>query len=500
MTTDIEERLMARAEELAGREQRRQARPEDYLYDKAQEKYWDGIDGTLHGEEAVDASIPLEHWRCEVVEGDAEVEVGSEGAGGDKPRGRPRKRKERLVKPSYDIRRIENDQFVEGSTWWPGKPRVIKEFLITKDGMMPAPGRRAFNTYNPPRVVIRPELAEGAAFWVRHVQHLWPDPVEHEYFFDYCAHMVQRPQEKCNAAIVLSGAQRIGKDAALAPVRDAVGQWNAKNIDPDALFSQFRPWLETVLLIVDEVRPSKDDFHASSMYNTMKPLIAAPPDTLALNDKNTKMRHIVNIMRVIMTTNDWLAMYIPPEDERFFIMHSSLPTGWQATIGQPDYFAKYWATMDAGGWDCVAAWLHGRDISNFNPKGRVVKTAGWQAVAGSWEANDDGVEEALEHLGRPAVVFGAELLEGAFDHRDSIAAMLKSPRKIAHRMQKIGYSLVKCPDGDRWTFKAEGGKPLRYRIAFARNADFLEPGSAIAAVQMRGKALAFPQKTTKDGF
>ena len=104
---NIEERTAAREAELlrASAGQRRLARPEEYVYDKAQEAFWDLKDGTLHTEKAVDASIPIEYWRVEV----------EEAAPDDAPkgRGRPKQRREKLIPPSRDIMRVENDQFVE---------------------------------------------------------------------------------------------------------------------------------------------------------------------------------------------------------------------------------------------------------------------------------------------------------------------------------------------------------------------------------------------------
>jgi hypothetical protein len=457
------------------------ARPEDYYFDKAQTAFWDIVDGTLHGEQSVDASIPIEYWRVEVDEGDPPSDV---PAG----RGRPKKRKEKLIPPSKDIQRVETNQFLEGSTWWPGQDRIIKDKLITQDGMQDVQGRWAFNTYNAPPKVPDTASADRATPWIDHIRRLWPDPQEHEFFFDYCAHMLQFPEVKCNAAIVLSGTQGIGKDAALQPVKAAVGDWNAKNIDPDELFSPYRPWLQSVMLVVDEVRPSKDEFHASSMYNTLKPLIAAPPNTLPMNDKYAKLRHIVNVLRVFLTTNDWLAMYIPEEDRRMFMMHSPLPQKWHELAGDPEYFVRYWGWLESGGYADVAAWLSERNLRNFNPKAQVRKTAGWEAVASSWAAPDDGVQEALEALGKPVVFFSKELLHDAFDHKEELAGMLKSPRKIAHRLQKEGYTIVKCPDGDKWDFQ-RGGKRLKLKMAFVKQNIFADQRDMIAAVRERGYRL-----------
>lgn len=482
MTDPIRDAAEAAERELRARieaRSRREARPEDYVYDKSQEAFWDTEDNTLHTEKAVDASIPLELWRVIVQE--AAPENAPRG------RGRPRGRREQTVRPSQDIMRVENDQFVEGSTWWPGRPKIIHDWFIDKDGAYPSSGRRSFNQFRaPPQLRGDPAKAEP---WLAHVHKLWPVEAEREFFYDYCAHMVQRPEEKCNAAVVLAGKSGIGKDAALVPVKAAVGVWNSKEVDPDDLFSPYRPWLQTLMLTINEVRPTKDEFHASSMYNIMKPLIAAPPDTLPLNDKYAKLRYVVNVLRVFITTNEPQAMFIPEDDRRMFVLHSYLEDKWHEAEGDPTYFVRLFGWIAAEGAGHVAAWLRARDVSAFNPKAPPVRTTGWAAVAGSWEAPDDGVARAIERLGRPAVIFGQELVDGAFDDREEMAGMMKSPRKLAHRMQRDGYLLKRRPDGDRWQFSMDG-KVFRSRLAFVRAGLLDDDVATGVAIEDRGRQLA----------
>lgn len=479
MTDPIDERTAQREAELlaAMTDQRRLARPEDYVFDKREGKFWDLQDGTLHEEKSVDASIPQELWRV-VVEEEPE---------GDAPRGRGRpRRRERLVKPTMDIMRVENDQFVEGSTWWPGKDQLIRDWFVDNDGFYPAAGRRIYNQYKPP-----PEMegeADKAGPWIEHVKRLYPNAIEHEFIFNFCAHMVQRPHEKCNAGVVLSGEQRIGKDAILYPLKAVVGSWNTKDIGPDELFVQnSQPWVQTLMLTINEVRPSKDEFHASSLYNMCKPLLASPPMVLPRPEKFEKLRYVINVMRVFFTTNDWMAMYIPPGDGRMFIAHSALATLWQVDAGKPDYFAELYSWFDAGGSGHVGAWLRERDLTSFNPKGEVPKTVGWEAVAESWQAPEDCVSTAIEVMGRPPVVFGAEMTAVQFDGAEEMAGMLKSPRKLAHRMQKAGYMLVK-PDGERWSYVVDGVM-FRSRTAFVLQGQFDDVQSAKKKIDKRGREL-----------
>lgn len=475
---DITARTTARALQIQAHlaASRRLALPSDYVYDKAQDAYWDMQDNSMHVPNAVDNSIPEEFWRVVVVN---EPVPGAAG--------RPRVPRERLIKPSLDIGRVENNQFVEASTWWPGQPQLIHDLMVDGAGFHPAAGRRLFNQYRPPLAFDGADSATAERLWAAHVRRLWPDPKEHNFFFDYCAHMLQRPEEKCNAALVLSGTQGIGKDAALLPVRLAIGGWNSKNIEPDQLFSTYKPFLQTVMLVVDEVRPSKDEFHASSMYNVLKPLIVTPPETLPLEDKYARVRYVINVLRVFITTNDWMSMYIPPEDRRMFIMHSTLPQRWHEAEGRPDYFREMFGWILGGGWKDVGAWLAQRDLSGFDPKAQAVRTAGWSAVAQTWGEPDDAIAAALEALGEPEVFFGAELLSAAFDDADEIRGALKSPRKIGHRMQRAGYLAVPAPEeGRSWRF----GK-FKSKFAFAKAALLREGEGAniFAALRERGAKL-----------
>ena len=96
---------------------------------------------------------------------------------------------------------------------------------------------------------------------------------------------------------------------------------------------------------------------------------------------------------------------------------------------------------------------------------QIQRTSGWEAVASTWGEPEDAVAQALEILGNPEIVFGAELLQVQFDGREEIAGMIKSPRKIGHRMQRAGYIAVTSSSASRWIFK-NNGKVFRSTLAF----------------------------------
>ncbi len=470
--------VLAEAEETI--EQRRQAAIADYLYDKSQDKYWDLVTRQLYPSKAVDASVPREAWPLVVRQ------VRDPETGNMMPR-------EVRIKPSEAIMRIESDQFVETSTWWPGQPSIIKDKFIDGAGARTIPGVRLYNTYTPPDPV--PWNNVDPQPFIDHVKLLFPDPAVHEYFFDYMAHTVQRPDVKINTAIVIAGSPKIGKDSLLEPIKRAVGLHNCNDIDPDDLFSPYKPWLQSVMLCINEVRSTKEEYHATSMHNILKPLIAAPPESLALNDKYRNMRYVRNHMRVVMTTNEWLSLYIPPEDRRMFVMLSPMPKDWHVEAGRANYFSEYWRWLEMGGYEAIANWLIGRPIDRFDPKAESPKTDAWHQIVGSWSLSECVVERAVDHLvidgKRPRCVLGCELLSMNFEddeEKTSLKNIMKSSRKLVHRMNNLGYQLVSCP-GTEWKWAHDGVK-VRSKVAFIRRDLRLFGDAAEMEVDRHGAKLA----------
>jgi len=480
-----EEELLARIDEQG---KRVNAQITEFRYDALQNAYVDVLTGFFYKDpKSVNALIPIEYWPMKIAK---DAKTGEA--------------KEILIKPANYLANVGNGLLVETSTWWPGMPRIIEGWLAVEGAMIKDDRRVMFNAYRPPDPVDLPQFAKAlkgeklaqakleiakkldadAATWTNHIKALWPDPKEHEYFFDYCAHMIQRPEEKCNSIIALSGKQGIGKDISLIPVKAAVGQWNVCDISPDEFASPYNPWVQCVMLIINEMRPTKEDFHASSIYEKLKRISVTPPDTISVSDKYMRMRYIVNVLRIFVTTNDMTAMYINPDDRRFAIFHSTKDKDWQPA----SYFTDLvnWLTREDGN-IAVARWLAARDITKFEPKRKPDETAGWKAIVSGWSAPNDAVAASLEALHDPEVFFSNELYTNAFDNKEEITSLLRHPRKVTHRMQQSGYFVI--PLNPPMTFKGES-KTLKFKYAFAKYALMHEPEKYNALLQERGRMLA----------
>lgn len=397
-------------------------------------------------------------------------------------KGRPK-----LVAPSKYALDADNGLTVESTVWWPGMPTIIDDHATTGEGQIISyPGKRMLNIYRPPPTP-KPLAGRDPSIWINHIKMLWP--ADYEYFLDYCAHMIQRPGEKCNGILVLSGGQGVGKDAALAPLKIAVGAHNLQDIMASVIMSDFTPWYQCVMLIISEMG-SIPDVRASTVYEIIKPLGAAPPDTLRVNDKNMKARFIKNCLRPIITTNDMGSLYMASDDRRMMILHTN------SSKRETSYYDEYWNWIHGPGPDIVASYLAERDISQFNPKAPPPLTAGKTAIISSWAPPDDALTAALDALQRPAVFFAEELL--AFDNVDGdIKSIVRKIRMLGHRMNREGY--WENRHEPKLTF--HGKRTRAFRTSFFKDSLIGNSEEISRLTLMRGQMLAdeIPQLIPKTG-
>ena len=105
---------------------------------------------------------------------------------------------------------------VEQMTWVPGEPQLVRDRLFVEAGWLDCRGASVFNLYKPP-TVKRGDPAK-AQRWVNHIEYIYPDDADR--IIAFFAHAVQKPHEKVNHAKLLGGDPGVGKDSALAPVRE----------------------------------------------------------------------------------------------------------------------------------------------------------------------------------------------------------------------------------------------------------------------------------------
>jgi hypothetical protein len=232
--------------------------------------------------------------------------------------------------------------------------------------------------------------------WLAHVERMIPDDVEREHVLNVMAFKVQHANRKINHAVLHGGHPGSGKDTMWAPFFWAVGgesQANVKKLDNKELNTPWGYHLESEVLIINELRqPEAADRRA--LENSLKPVIAAPPEFLSIQRKGLAPYEAVNRLQVVAFSNERMAITIPSNDRRWFVIWSD------ALRMDADESARLWAWYKAGGMGAVASWLHQRDVTAFNPGASPPMT---EAKAIMVETGMSGAESFLVEMMRARV-------------------------------------------------------------------------------------------------
>lgn len=382
---------------------------------------------------------------------------------------------------------------VHDMTWHPGKPRVIADRFLDQGGWIEKVGARVYNGYRPPL----PSTGDPAKArrWIDLIQTIYPTDAEH--ILDWLAHRVQHPAAKINHALVLGGMPGIGKDTMLEPVKAAIGNWNFNTVSPVELIGRFNAFLQAVILLVSELR-DLGDRDRYGFYEHSKTLIATPPDTFLIDEKNVKAYRTVNVAGVIFTTNHRTdGLFLPADDRRHYVAWSEAKAD--------DFPEGYWLGLyrwfesdgiGGSGAGHVAAYLTARDLSWFDPKAPPPKTAAfWDIVAAGRSPEDADLADALDAIThdpdeRPDAVTVQMVVDAANRNRSlrdaadgvdtDFARWLKdrrNSRQIPHRFESEGYVATRNPGrndglwvvgGKRQVVYAKRGLSIRDRIAAAQ--------------------------------
>jgi hypothetical protein len=234
-----------------------------------------------------------------------------------------------------------------------------EDVLVERDGLVY--GNRWTN--------MRPDMSAAAlvgeeqiAPWLDHCRTLVPDQVELDHILNVMAFKVQHPNVKINHAVLHGGDEGAGKDTMWAPYLWAIGgkhQHNRSIIETGEINSQWGYNLEAEVLILNELR-EPEARERRALANKLKPIIAAPPETLLINRKGLHPYEMLNRLHVIAFTNDPMPITLPTQDRRWFCVWSHAPRM------DADAANKLHAWFKAGGYEQIGAWMHQRDVSAFN--------------------------------------------------------------------------------------------------------------------------------------
>lgn len=218
------------------------------------------------------------------------------------------------------------------------------------------------------------DSAEGtfgdAAPWLEHFEKMGWDVGIRDHILKFLAFTIRHPDIKINHVLMLGGLEGSGKDFILYPLIEAMGS-HSTTISGEELISGFQDYiLSTKHLHINEVELG-DRREAEAVGAKLKPLAAAPPERLRVNQKNIKPIAVRNILNVTMTTNSQTPLRINGVSRRFFAVWSDLSVRDdydRMTQDWQDYWQEQWQWMRNGGVDaCIWYLKNCVDLTNFVP-------------------------------------------------------------------------------------------------------------------------------------
>lgn len=258
-----------------------------------------------------------------------------------------------------------NAEVLKGATYAPGdKVIVIRN------------GQRYGNVWSDGRPKVDKTLQGDVSTWLDHGCTLFKNPVEMEHILNIMAFKLQHPTKKINHAVLHAGREGCGKDTFWAPFFWSMGGVDGKNKSTLDNTSVNLPWsyhLECEIVLINELKESTTA-ERLKLANTLKPIIAAPPNTLQIRKKNQHPYEAINRVFVMAFSNSRTPISLSPQDRRWFVIWSEAPQMREADIN------RIWGWYEKGGFRTIAAWLYQRDVSAFNPLATPMDTEYRQAL------------------------------------------------------------------------------------------------------------------------
>lgn len=306
-----------------------------------------------------------------------------------------------------------------------------------------------------------------ASRWTMHFGALgWDEHRDH--IEKWMAFTLRHPEHKINHMLLLGSGEGCGKDFLLYPLIKAMGE-NQTTISGEELLEGFNDYvLSTKYLHINETELG-DRREAMAVSNKLKPLAAAPPETLSVNQKGIKRIKVRNILNATMTTNSVMPLRLNGPSRRFYAIWSDLnPRDKHDNMKREwlDYWEDRWTWMKAGGWKAVVHHLmHVVDLSNFNPNEAPPMTEFLREIK---ESSKSPMQQTLEaFINKKHGAFRCDILT-TNDMGETLRAGAMTPadmmtdpkfftdKKIGMLLKEIGsYQQIRTSDARLWVIRNE---------------------------------------------
>ncbi|GLX82479.1 DUF5906 domain-containing protein [Thalassotalea eurytherma] len=182
-----------------------------------------------------------------------------------------------------------------------------------------------------------------------------------EYFIQWLAHMIQKPEEKPSVAILMKSLEGTGKGTLVEPLKQMLGEHSAHVNGHYNLTQRFNGTVANKILIFgDEV-----DLKEKRVADKLKGLISER--VIQLERKGIEPEPMPNYSRFIFASNHSQVIYAGLKERRYLML--------EPVLKDKIYYDSIHTWINKGGASYLLHYLAGLDITNFNKhKAPITKT------------------------------------------------------------------------------------------------------------------------------
>ena len=247
-------------------------------------------------------------------------------------------------------------------------------------------GKQMLNSYHcsgvEPCSAIDADGQRVIDMFMEHLRFTLSDEREQRILLDWMAYVIQNPGKRVNWALLLQGAQGVGKSYFGNVMQMILGEL-VRNLEPTAISGRFTGWAHGALVVVvEEIRIS-----GANRYETldrMKPFITNK--TVQIEEKGRDHRTVPNFTSYFMLTNHKDAIPLADGDRRYCVLFSRVQSEEQlfdelgGKVGAQNHFKKLFNETERRS-DAMARFFLDYQISEeFSAEGRAPDTNAKQSM------------------------------------------------------------------------------------------------------------------------
>lgn len=295
------------------------------------------------------------------------------------------------VVPVHNSWMVHPDRMsTQGPGYMPGANRIFED---EDDGLS------YVNTFYMPEFKKEDVFFGDIDLFLKHMHYLFPIETEREWFIDWMAFNIQRPETRCKVTpLHISTAHGTGRGWVVELLYGLLGHWNCKKTKMDVLSGEssagaYQEYLDKSLLCcVEEVKESSKRYEISDKLRD-----TLTEKYLEVNIKHGSKGSIAVYTNFFFMSNHRDALILTEKDRRIQVLSGP------ETPKNSAYYDKLYDWLNRANIGALAAWLGDRDISAFDWQ-RSAETAGRQGMIGSSRTpTETAFWDFVKKVGRTAI-------------------------------------------------------------------------------------------------